>query len=266
MMPGKVRKIVDWPIPRNRTELKAFLGLASYYRWFIQGFAEIAVELNKLTSKAKVFEWKEKEEKAFEKLKSALTSEPVLAKPNFQKGWFLDVDASQNSLGTVLSQDDDDGINHPVYFWSRQLGKAERNYSTTDRECLVVVTAMRKFRPYILGAQVVVRGDHTAVKWIMNKLDISMRHARWRIILSEYDYEIISRPGRANDNADALFRLLSDRMGEEEVDAEADGDFAFRALALQKRWLENDWYKDIYLYLETSKFNNLTKSGRERVR
>ena len=151
MMPGKVEAIYNWLIPNDRTELKAFLGLAGYYRRFAKGFAQRAVPLNKLTSKATLFKWGKEEQQAFNDLKTLLTNAPVLHKPDYTKDWVLDVDASQIALGAVLGQRTADGKTHPVYYWSRQLAKAEQNYSTTDRECLAVVAAMRKFRLYVLG-------------------------------------------------------------------------------------------------------------------
>ena len=142
-----------------------------------------------------MFGWSASQEAAFTSLKRVLSSAPVLAKPNFKQEWILDVDASDTAIGAVLSQKQEDGEVRPVYFWSRQLGKAERNYSTTDRESLAVVAACLKFRPYILGIFTTIVGDHTAVKWLFNKETLTGRHARWKIILSEFDYKILSRPG-----------------------------------------------------------------------
>src|SRR4051812_38874433 len=110
-----------------------------YYQWFIQDFATIAYELNKLTSKTLPFVWGTKQQEAFDKLKIALTMTPVLWRPQFDKDWILEVDASDIALGAVLSQEQDDGDVHPIYYWSKQLSKAEQNYSVMDRECLAVV-------------------------------------------------------------------------------------------------------------------------------
>lgn len=261
MMPGKIDRVKNWPQPTDRTQVKAFLGLASYYRRFVKDFAHVAVPLNRLTSKSARFDWTKKEQRSFDALKQALITAPVLAKPDFEKEWTLDVDASQIALGAVLGQKDDNGDTHPIYYWSRQLGSAERNYSTTDRECLAVVAAMRKFRPYVLGSHVTIVGDHSAVKWIFNKIDISGRHARWKVILSEFDYEIVSRPGVSNQNADALSRIPNQK--EEEVN---DDDLTFRTAALNTKWADDPWYKRIYLYLEISAYDGATKAERETTR
>src|SRR4051812_13825114 len=115
--------------------VEGFLGLAGYYQRLIKDFASIAVLLNKMTSKKITYQCGKEQQEAFEKLKLAMTTAPVLGKPNFQQDWVLDVNASDVALGVVLGQEQADGEVHLVYFWSRQLGKPEKNYSVTDREC-----------------------------------------------------------------------------------------------------------------------------------
>jgi hypothetical protein len=163
-----------------------------------------------------------------------------------------------------LGQEQEDEEVHPVYFWSRQLCKAERNYSVTDRECLAVVAACTKFRPYILGGRVMILTDHTAVKWLMNKIDVSGRHARWQVILSEFDYEVRTRPGSKNGNADAMSRLIGKEPSEEVDDEPAH--LALRATALRVRWMDDPWYKDVYLWLESLMIQKDTSQEQERVR
>ena len=173
MMPDKVKRIQEWPAPMDRTKLKGFLGLAGYYRRLIKNFAAITFPLNKLTSKKVPFEWGPDHQQAFDALKEALTSAPVLGKPDYKKDWVLEVDASDIALGAVLGQKQDDLEVHLVYFWSRQLSSAERNYSMTDQEYLAVVAACSKLRPYILGGEITIYGDHTTVKWLLNKIEIT---------------------------------------------------------------------------------------------
>lgn len=202
--------------------LRGFLGLAGYYRRFIKNFARVAAPLNKLTIKAVPFVWAGGQEEAFEQLKKALTTAPVLCKPRFEDDWVLEVDTSDIALGAVLGQQQQGEEVHPVDFWSRQLSKAEKNYSVTDRECLVIVAALKKFRPYMLGRRVSIVGDHTAVKWLMNKPDLAGRHARWQVILSGFDYNITTRPGRHNGNADAMSRIPGQETPTEDVDDEPE--------------------------------------------
>src|SRR3954451_5403334 len=101
-----------------------------------------------MTSKKIPYQWGEEQQEAFKKLKLAMTMAPVLCKPNYEKDWVLDVDASNVALGAVLGQEQEDDEVHPVYFWSCQLSKSERNYSVMDRECLAVLAACKKLRPY----------------------------------------------------------------------------------------------------------------------
>ena len=265
MMPEKVERVQAWPVPKNQTELKGFLGLAGYYRRLVKEFASIAVPLNKMTSRKTPYEWGKEQQEAFVKLKLAITTAPVLGKPNYEKDWVLDVDASDVALGAVLGQEQEDMEVHPVYFWSRQLSKSEKNYSVTDRECLAVVAACKKLRPYILGRKVVIFGDHTAVKWIFNKTDISGIHARWKVTMSEFDYEVKSKPGSQNGNADAMSRMTHGKEETKEID-DAPEHLAYKAMALRTKWMEEEWYCDVYQFLETLATPKASAAEREKVR
>lgn len=265
MMPGKVKRVMDWPTPTDRTTLKGFLGLAGYYRRFVKDFAQTALALNRLTSKTVPFKWGTEQKEAFEAMKIALTSAPVLCKPRFDDDWTLEVDASDSALGAVLGQEQEDAEVHPVYFWSRQLSKAEKNYSVTDRECLAIVAACKKLRPYVLGRFITIVGDHTAVKWLMNKVDLTGRHARWQVILSEFDYKIETRPGSKNGNADALSRIPGQDVSAVDVDDEP-AHFGLLASLVHQMWVTSPWYKEIYVFLETLVALGDTSSERERIR
>src|SRR3954470_13231082 len=168
----------------------------------------------------------------------------------FDKDWILEVDASDLALGVVLGQEQVDKEIHLVYFWSRQLSQAECNYSVTDRECLAVVAAFKKFRPYILGRRTVVIGDHTAMKWLFNKVDLSGRHARWQFTLSEFDYEIRTCPGLKNGNADAMSRLPVQTALPNDVEDFPDY-FGLLATVFIGKWFKEPWYKEVYMFLET---------------
>src|SRR6184192_2062110 len=285
MMPEKIEKVLTWPTPTTRSAIKGFLGLAGYYRRFIKDFARIASPLNKLTSLKVTFEWNVEQEQAFDNLKKALTEAPVLCRPDYSKDWTLEVDASDIALGAVLSQQQADTEIHPVYYWSRQLSKPERNYSVTDRECLAMVAACKKLRPYILGSRITIYGDHAAVKWIFNKPDASGKYARWMVTMSEFDYKIINRAGLENGNADALSRIPEvekkqvrgeilfeqvvtvNKSKEDKLPGRRNGTAdAHYAIALRQKWTENEWYKDVYLFLEMLCIEKDSAQERERVR
>ena len=154
--PDKIRSVFDWPTPLNHKNLKRFLGLASYYRRFVQGFAQVAAPLNALTNKGKEWLWTAECIQAFLELKKRLVSAPVLVMPQFSQDFLLDTDASGESLGTVLSQVVA-GQERVVAYASKTLTKTERKYRATCCEMLALVWATHHFRPYLYGRRLVLR-------------------------------------------------------------------------------------------------------------
>lgn len=205
--PDKIRAVKEFPIPTNTTGVKAFLGLCNYYRRFIKGFAQIASPLNKLTSKHIKFKWDVDCQIAFDTLKSALVSAPILAYPDFNLPFHLYVDASQTGIGLTLGQIVN-GKEVAIAFAGRDLNKAERNYSATEREALAVIDGIKRFQPYLRAKKFVIHTDHNALKWLMSIQDPSNRIARWTLLIQQFDFDIVHRPGTTNGNADALSRRL----------------------------------------------------------
>ncbi len=197
--------------PRNVTELRSFLGLAGYYRRFIKNFAIIAEPLNKLTRKDEPWHWFSEQQHAFTELKTKLMESPILGYPNFKNTFILYTDASNHGIGAVLQQKVE-VIDSVIGYYSRSLNKAERNYSTTERECLAVVEAVRYFRYYLLGRKFQIVVEHHSLKWLQSVSDKTQRLCRWSIDLQEFDFDIIYRPGKQHQNADALSRLTSDQV------------------------------------------------------
>jgi len=142
------------------------LGLASYYRRFIQKFAEIARPLHRLTERGRDFKWTTECDNAFAKLKICLHSSPILAYPDFTLPFILDTDACQCGIGAVLSQPHGDGTEKVIAFASRVMSKAERKYSVTRKELLAAVTYIHHFRPFLLGRHFVLRTDHGSLQWL----------------------------------------------------------------------------------------------------
>ncbi|BHF76419.1 hypothetical protein SprV_0501951700 [Sparganum proliferum] len=207
--PAKTEQIRSWPQPTSVTELRGFLGLASYYRRFIKDFAHIATPFNRLTSKQNAFNWSDEYERSFEELKRRLISPPLLAFPNISESappFILDTDASDVAIGAVLSQQQTDGLEHPLIFASQTLTKPERNYSTTRKELLAVVTFVKKFHHNLAGKRFILRTDHQALRWWENFKDPTGQLARWQADLLEYSYTVIHRAGKMHQNADALSR------------------------------------------------------------
>ena len=205
--PGKTEAVHSFPVPTCVRDLQSFLGLVNYYRRFVQRLATIAEPLYALLKKDIVFGWGRDQQSAFDLLKQALTSPPLMLLPNFDKDFVLHTDASGTGMGAVLSQLDEAGVEHPVYYASKTLSPSERNYSTTVRECLAVKWSCHLFRPYLLGRPFKLYTDHSALKWLFATKHAESIYLRWVLQLQEYDLVILSRPGVANANADALSRL-----------------------------------------------------------
>jgi len=205
--PDKVAAVRDWPTPQNLRQSRAFVGLCQYYRRFVPNFSETAAPLYALTKKGAHFQWTSDCQHAFEQLKASLTSAPVLALPDDDGEFILDCDASNHSIGAVLSQIQD-GVEKPVCFASQLYNKHEFNYNVTRKELLAVVTFVKKFRQYLLGRSFRVRTDHAALQWLKKTPEPIGQQARWLEVLEEFDYTIEHRPGRLHQNADSLSRVV----------------------------------------------------------
>lgn len=204
--PEKLRAVSMYPAPHNIKELRHFLGLANYYRRFIEGYSAIAEPLHKLTRKtAGGYKWSNECDDAFSLLKQKLTMSPILAYPCFQQPFILATDASEFAVGGVLSQKIN-GVERVISYWSRQLNKAERNYSTVEREALAVVAAVKEFYPYLYGRTFTLFTDHNPLTSLQGLKDTGGRITRWLLFLQQFDMKVLYRPGRNNGNADGLSR------------------------------------------------------------
>lgn len=207
--PSHTDKIQNWPTPVNVEELRSFLGLASYYRRFIKDFAHIAAPLHALTNKGKPWIWSPENEQAFKELKSRLIQAPILAFPDVSEGhaqFILDTDASNRAIGGVLSQRQEDGLEHPIAYGSKVLSKAERNYSTTKKEMFALKYFLEYYKHYLLGSEIIVRTDHQALKWLSSFKEPEGIVARWLETLSQFNMKVEYRKGLKHNNADALSR------------------------------------------------------------
>ncbi len=205
--PAKVSAVTDWPQPTTVKGVRSFLGFASYYRRFIRCFSEVAAPLTALTHKGKAFLWTDACETAFQTLKTLLTESPILAYPSMKEGdkFILDTDASDVGLGTVLSQVQG-GEEKVIAYASKTLSRSQRNYCTTYKELLAVVTFARHFKHYLMGRPFLIRTDHSSLRWLVNFKDAEGMIARWIAHLSCYDYTIEHRKGSSHGNADGLSR------------------------------------------------------------
>jgi hypothetical protein len=203
----KVSAILSLPTPECVKDVKSFLGMAGYFRHFIEGFASISGPLAHLTKKAVRFKWCTECQSAFDKLKIALTSAPCLRLPDWDRQFILHVDWSQKAIGVVLSQKDDSGCEYPVAFASRLLTPAEQRYAPLEAECLALVWATFKFRYYLHGRKFLVHTDHKSLEWLQATRFENNKVERWALRLQEFQFDIIYKKGEENVVADCLSRF-----------------------------------------------------------
>ncbi|GFW14943.1 retrovirus-related Pol polyprotein from transposon 17.6 [Trichonephila clavipes] len=203
--PDKILAAKDWNCPMDVHQLWIFLGLCTYYRKFVKNFSTIARPLHKLTEAKQKFLLTVDCNKAFNKLKDALTSAPILAYLEIGKQFILDTDASHESIGAVLSQEID-GQERVIAYFSKCLSKPEENYCVTRKELLNIVKALEHFLPYLYARRFLLRTDHASLTWLLNFKNSEGQIVRWIQRLQEYDVEIRHRKGSAHGSAATLSR------------------------------------------------------------
>jgi len=169
MDPIKIQGVADWPVPRNVTDVRSFLGFTNFYRRFIRNFSDVAKPLNALLQKDAKWEWSDVQFKAFEHLKSLLCSKPILVFPTEDRAFLVEADSSSYATGAVLSQMREDDKWHPVAYISKSLSPAERNYDIYDKEMLAVMCALEQWCHYLKGAKhpVQILTDHKNLEYFM---------------------------------------------------------------------------------------------------
>lgn len=219
--PAKTSAIVDYPRPHNVKQLRRILGMIAWFKRFIPNYSKELQPMTKLLKKGQRWTWGPEQDEALQKLKEILTSPPVLARPDWELGEFrIETDASILALGTVLTQKVDGQI-RVIEYASRSLTKSEKNYTVTELECLAVVFALKKFRPYVEGGyKIKVITDHRSLKWLFCLKYPTSRLARWAMQLQGYDIEIEHRSGSLHYLPDALSRVVYKNATSEMSDEE----------------------------------------------
>ena len=207
--PDKVGAIMRLPGPTNGTAVRSFLGMAGFYERHVRDFARLTAPLRLLTGKGSVFSWTAECQAAYDALKHALVSAPVLRLPDWDRPFILATDWSTKGLGAVLSQvDPDTEFEHPICFASRALTSAERNYGPTEGECLGIVWAVAKFRYYLHGRHFIARTDHKALEWLDTARFGNPKLERWALRLQEHSFSVEYIKGIDNVVADCLSRTF----------------------------------------------------------
>ena len=204
---ARVELIVKLPPPTNVKGIRQFLGHAGFYRRFIKDVSKISKPLCELLVKDAKFVWDEKCQRSFEELKQFLTTAPIVRDPNCKLPFEVMCDSSDLGMGDVLGQRED-GKPYVIYYASRTLNEAQKNYTTTEKELLAVVFALDKFRAYLVGSIIVVFTYHSALKYLLTKQDAKARLKRWILLLQEFNLQIRDKKGVENVVADHLSRLV----------------------------------------------------------
>ena len=197
---GKVEAIRSWPIPKSIHDVRAFHGLASFYRRFIRNFSTIMAPMTEVI-KGTSFIWNPKAQSAFEDVKAKLTQAPVLSLPCFSKVFEVECDASGVGIGGVLTQE-----GKPLAFFSEKLCDSRRKYSTYDKEFYAIVRCLEHWNHYLIASEFILHSDHEALKYIQGQHKLNSRHAKWVEFMQSYHFTIKHKLGKLNQGADALSR------------------------------------------------------------
>eukprot|EP00253_Pinus_taeda_P022552 PITA_22552 len=226
--PNKIAIIKKVPPSQKVRDVQSFLGLAGYYRRFIKDF-------------------------------NKLVSAPILRGPNWALPFHIHTDASNKAIGAALEQVEEK-LPYAIYFVSKNLSKAEMNYTVTEKEFLAVLHSLNKFRHYITGYQTFVHTDHAAIRYLMNKPDVNARIIRWLLLLQQFDLTIINKPGKENVVADFLSRLDLPAGEEGMVDDQMPDEHLFSISVL------SPWFADIANYLVSTQFPpHLSSKEKSRI-
>lgn len=205
--PSKILAVQNWPTPTNLKQLRGFLGLTGYYRKFIKGYGLISKPLTELLKKATPFVWTSVTEATYQHLKQALVTAPVLAIPDFSKEFVVETDASELGFGAVLMQGD-----HPVAYLSKPVCRKNQALSTYEKECMAIIFAVDKWRPYLQHRQFIIRTDHQSLLHLTQQRVSSKLQHKALMKLMDLDFKIVFKQGCSNKAADALSRCYSENI------------------------------------------------------
>ncbi|GFW16524.1 hypothetical protein TNCV_2351481 [Trichonephila clavipes] len=202
----KTVSVCNFPEPKNAKDVQSFLGLTGYFRKYNPSYAIIAGPLSDLLRGTNPFEFGHAQKVAFQNLKNALSSEPVLHL--FKEGAKLELhtDACKLGLGAVLLKQGEDGRFYPIHYMSKKTSIQEKKLCSYELEVLAVIEALKKFRNYLLGRKFRIQTDCAAFAKTLDKKELTPKMARWSIFLTDFDYEVVHRPAKQMQHVDALSR------------------------------------------------------------
>src|SRR5258705_15465 len=221
MDPVKVQGVTDWPQLTKVKDIQSFIGFVNFYQRFIWNFSKIACPLHALTRKSKDWSWGAAEQQDFDALKNAVTSAPTLTFPSRSGLFHLECDASNFATGAILSQQQEDGLFHPIGFMSKSFSNMEWNYQIHDKEMLVIMCALEEWRHFLEGSdqKFKIHMDHKNLSYFREAHKLNCRQAQWSLYLSRFDFILTHKPGRQMGRPDTLSRQADHPKG---VDDNAD--------------------------------------------
>ena len=225
MDPEKTKVVHDWPVPKNVKDIQSFVGFANFYRRFIANYSDIITPMNRLTRKDTPFVWSPECQAAFEALKDAFTTAPILTHFDPANPIVIETDGSDYAIAAILSQVTPSNNDlHPVAYHSRTMLPAELNYEIYDKELLAIHKAFKHWCAYLEGAShvILVMSDHKNLEYFTTTKVLTRRQARWSEYLAGFNYTIRYRPGKLGAKPDALTRRTDVYPSREGVYAKAN--------------------------------------------
>ena len=255
--PKKIEALVNMPSPKNIKAIQTFNGLAQFNRCFIKTHVGIMEPITRLTRKGEAFDWTTKCENAYQYIKTRYQNAPILIGVDWKLEFHIHTHASDIAVGAMPAQNPTGKTNQLIAYASRLLSKAEKNYTTTEKEALAMVYAVNKFCHYLLDNKFVFYVDHLALQYLVNKPQVSRRLARWLLLFLEFDFKVIYKLGKTHGVADALSR----NEGAEPAIGIPDQTTDAQLFSTQP-----DWIHPIIDYLQTRIFpSSMTKEACKRL-
>eukprot|EP00253_Pinus_taeda_P022460 PITA_22460 len=199
--PEKIKAIMEWPVPKDVADIRSFMGLAGYYRRFVEGFSKVAFPITSLQKKGRAFQWTPNCQKSFKQLKHLFTTAPILIIADRDKDYVVCTDASKEGLGGALMQE-----GKVIAYESRKLKEHEQKYSAYDLELATVIHALKMWWHYLMGRKFLLLTDHHRLTNYFSQPTLNARQAQWVDFLSGFDFDIKHLKGKENRVADALSR------------------------------------------------------------